>query len=763
MHAVASDSDAEATSHSQRRRAVSASSPSSAVSSLIMSSARVSSTDDGTASRSFVAFVVAVVILTLLATGVVCALMLQGLSIKVASDRALYRFVYASSVLNLPTATLGKLEDSPAGVSVIDGLLRSSSVHASGRRSSNHNDIINNKRARGDGARDDIDVAPRDSSPSVSLDSALAAELLVGPRTRCVEMPHGVRHVFVAANLHESERVLPTWLRQMKRLLLLLSCCDRTEEELLRGLVTRPDAADSNDGDGGDDAGTKFHHRRASPSPLSRVFVSVFTSHCADRTNEILRDEFVAWLEEHKIPFEVRLAGAVEGGYVERPASMGRIDWLSRVRNAAMRPLIERGTSLFVVSHPSSHPTSPSPPPIDATRVLFLNDIVFTAEDMLLLLHSNHGAYDMACGLDFYFNFYDTWVSRDVFGRPFWGAPPYSAVAETADGLRNLSPVSVSCCWNGAVVARAAVFIMSTGHGDNAAAAGGGGGGGVAVNGGGVSARRLRKRLADSHANGDVANIHNGSTDGVATAANIRFRSSRNPSCAVSECLLLCRDMRLGAGASSSRRRFTNIIINPVVRVAYDSEAYFEHHGFSFVNDFFVATAWALARLNVNFLFQHHAPSSSGIGERRRVSDGLLSKPPSRMSARLSQSPGGGLGGDDDVRAADDDNCDISTLGEAASVTNIVSVEMGAFVIFGAAFHVVLIFWLCRYRWTGVLPLIWTRRFSLMLTMRHQRRRGSGQNDGGVTGGDARTAGDSSSGSRGPRGSCSNDDDLKTV
>ena len=59
------------------------------------------------------------------------------------------------------------------------------------------------------------------------------------------------------------------------------------------------------------------------------------------------------------------------------------------------------------------------------TRVIFINDIVFNEYDLLRLAISNNLDYDMVCAMDFYFNFYDTWVSHDKNNDEIDGVYPY--------------------------------------------------------------------------------------------------------------------------------------------------------------------------------------------------------------------------------------------------------------------------------------------------------------------------------------------------
>ncbi|GFR42846.1 hypothetical protein Agub_g3804 [Astrephomene gubernaculifera] len=57
------------------------------------------------------------------------------------------------------------------------------------------------------------------------------------------------------------------------------------------------------------------------------------------------------------------------------------------------------------------------------------------------------------------YNFYDTWVSRDISGKQFVSDVPYISDRRTRDILSKGMPVPVKCCWNGAVIINAAPLV----------------------------------------------------------------------------------------------------------------------------------------------------------------------------------------------------------------------------------------------------------------------------------------------------------------
>lgn len=77
-----------------------------------------------------------------------------------------------------------------------------------------------------------------------------------------------------------------------------------------------------------------------------------------------------------------------------------RIDFLSRLRNRAFNLMYN--TSNFDYQN---------------TKVIYINDIIYTYEDIVKLLATNNEDYDAVCAMDFNIYFYDTWASADLNGN----------------------------------------------------------------------------------------------------------------------------------------------------------------------------------------------------------------------------------------------------------------------------------------------------------------------------------------------------------
>lgn len=92
------------------------------------------------------------------------------------------------------------------------------------------------------------------------------------------------------------------------------------------------------------------------------------------------------------------------------------------------------------------------------TKILFFNDIIFSFKDIVRLIGTNEGNYDLACGMDFYESFYDTWVSVGVDGYFFRSYYPYFQNSVAMDRVVNQENVRVFSCWNGVASLKAEPF-----------------------------------------------------------------------------------------------------------------------------------------------------------------------------------------------------------------------------------------------------------------------------------------------------------------
>ena len=159
------------------------------------------------------------------------------------------------------------------------------------------------------------------------------------------------------------------------------------------------------------------------------------------------------------------------------------------------------------------------------TQVVFLNDVLLYARDVVELLSTQGGRYDLACAADFEsMQLYDVWVARDLHGASLSGWYPY--VRERAAQARLVAgqPFRVYSCWNG-IVALPADALVSEGL------------------------------LFRSWRPGELRSLH----------AETNASHIWSDACPVSECHLVCKDL-WAAGR-------TRIYMNPRVRVVYNAES----------------------------------------------------------------------------------------------------------------------------------------------------------------------------------------------
>ncbi|PFH49771.1 glycosyltransferase family 69 protein [Amanita thiersii Skay4041] len=200
--------------------------------------------------------------------------------------------------------------------------------------------------------------------------------------------------VFLAAMFYNNERIIPYWSKQI----------------------------------------IKFIHYIGTDN----IFVSIVESNSGDNTPDLLL-QFDKKLQELGVPHNV----TVHDTSIPRPPNMdtapARIEFLSKVRNLVMRPLVEKG---------------------GFDKVIFSNDVFIEAESVVELLRTRDGDYDMACGLDLsYWGLYDAWVTRDRLGRIVSSLWPYLADDIGKEAIMNDEPAPVFACWNGITVFKAEPFL----------------------------------------------------------------------------------------------------------------------------------------------------------------------------------------------------------------------------------------------------------------------------------------------------------------
>ncbi|CAF1222566.1 unnamed protein product [Adineta ricciae] len=169
----------------------------------------------------------------------------------------------------------------------------------------------------------------------------------------------------------------------------------------------------------------------------NNVYLSIFENNSTDATPHLLRQIEKQLKCEHTIV--TTTINLDEDQYASlyindrKGKYLSRMAYLAMVRNRALEPIMSNGRF---------------------SKVLFLNDIVFSSQDVIQLLQTNSGNYAAACALDFInpVKFYDTFATRDSSGYSM-GLPlyPYFSPGQSQSQTLRNSLIHVKSCWSGMV------------------------------------------------------------------------------------------------------------------------------------------------------------------------------------------------------------------------------------------------------------------------------------------------------------------------
>ncbi|MCJ1412032.1 hypothetical protein MMC19_006124 [Ptychographa xylographoides] len=159
------------------------------------------------------------------------------------------------------------------------------------------------------------------------------------------------------------------------------------------------------------------------------------------------------------------LIPTIQPSFIGHPVTK-RITYLATVRNLALLPLTSTTNDPTPAELTSTTTTGYQPVPLPPTaysKILFLNDVIFSAADAAHLLFDTHsGTYAAACALDFIdpVKFYDTFATRNTHGDGI-GLPLYPFFTPGPSQRALLSgtdAVPVKSCWGGMVAFNATSF-----------------------------------------------------------------------------------------------------------------------------------------------------------------------------------------------------------------------------------------------------------------------------------------------------------------
>lgn len=140
-------------------------------------------------------------------------------------------------------------------------------------------------------------------------------------------------------------------------------------------------------------------------------------------------------------------SGWIFTGRGEQGWEVRRIPYLAALRNQAMEPLEEmKDRRKF-------------------DRVLWINDVVFSTEDVTTLLTTRDGSYAAACSFDFSNDpqiYYDTFALRDSSSlKTASQRYPYFFSSLSRQHLYHNLPIPVASCWNGLISLDASPFYAT--------------------------------------------------------------------------------------------------------------------------------------------------------------------------------------------------------------------------------------------------------------------------------------------------------------
>ncbi|KAK0542205.1 hypothetical protein OC845_006728 [Tilletia horrida] len=249
------------------------------------------------------------------------------------------------------------------------------------------------------------DAESTGSSLSAVTGATLTRGAFTGEKLRPLPESIQNRTYYFAANLYNVEPMLPSWTSSMLRII------ERVGKD--------------------------------------NVFLSIYESNSKDQTKRGL-SLFEQKLESLGVAHKIRMDDkGTRVGKEKGERAESRIEYLSMVRNVALKPLDEglRGVKAGT----------------DFDRVVWFNDVYMDPDQVIELLATNNGTWDQVCAFDYISRgIYDTWVTRDTLSQRVKAAWPYFQEVSDVQRLREGVPIEVNACWNGIAAFDAKWFIDSS-------------------------------------------------------------------------------------------------------------------------------------------------------------------------------------------------------------------------------------------------------------------------------------------------------------
>ncbi|EFJ46442.1 hypothetical protein VOLCADRAFT_93238 [Volvox carteri f. nagariensis] len=327
----------------------------------------------------------------------------------------------------------------------------------------------------------DLPAAAQEHLPAAT--DLLASIRELGTAAECLEhpnTPHGSPRrlsYLIAANLYECEAIMPFWILEVLRLALML----RNDQYLQLA----------------------YFNNDTKPAFTSSVSISIYESGSKDTTTTWLRIAEALWTAAG-IPNTVVINGLLTRQTLMDPYSgafykQHRIEYLASLRNAALEPVYQspEGTYNFVIFINDAFEADigcgldfevwigNKKGRVSGVTQRFLRRRLMSGEsdqaastisgstaipgitwqtaiEHMSKVHVEEAARQAAADsrvqaapIKPRYEFYDTWVSRDVGGAPYVKTDPIARDFRTIDLLHRGLPFPVKCCWNGMVILNA--------------------------------------------------------------------------------------------------------------------------------------------------------------------------------------------------------------------------------------------------------------------------------------------------------------------
>lgn len=264
------------------------------------------------------------------------------------------------------------------------------------------------------------------------------------------------------------------------------------------------------------------------------VFVSVVEDHSTDKTPGLLRD-WASRLDKSGVSNLI-----LTNFHMPEKKELERIERMAFLRNAALQPFFDPRVGFANDTRPGD-------------RVIFINDILFFKEDLLLLADTASEKDSAACSVDFSrHGLYDIWVVRDRRGKDLEQQYPHFLSPTDQLLWSKQRPVPVFSCWNGVVVMDAHLLSYFTNH---------------------LLTPQPFKSIPTFNT------IHPSLPSLPPPTTGVRFRESARQECYSSECFLVWLDIR-------RKHKGVSLFLHPEVVVTYSLRSYLvwkEFHSWKFL------------------------------------------------------------------------------------------------------------------------------------------------------------------------------------